>query len=134
MKYLLRLFLYNCFSLWFISQILPALSITGGWHVLFIAGIVLSLLHLLVSPILKILFLPINLLTFGFLSWGIHVIVLYLLTIFVPDVRVSAWTFPGIGFFGFVIPRIDLTSFTAFILVSLSLSTTANILRDISET
>lgn len=133
MKYLLRVFLFHSFSLWFVSQILPALRINGGWQVLLFAGFVLSLLMLLIAPILKILFIPINLLTFGLLSWFINVIVLYLLTFFVSGVSVTAWTFPGWTFAGFVLPEIAFTSFVSFILVSLAVSMLVNLLHDISE-
>lgn len=133
MKYLLRVFLFHSFSLWFVSQIIPALVINGGWPVLLLAGFVLSVLMLLVAPLLKILFIPINLLTFGLLSWFINVIVLYLLTVFVSGVSVVAWTFPGLEIAGFVIPQISFSSFISFILVSLSLSMLVNVLHDISE-
>lgn len=133
MKYLLRVFLFNSFSLWLVSEIFPALSITGGWTVLLLAGIVLALLMTLVTPILKILFIPINLLTFGLLSWVINVIVLYLLTVFVSGVRVVAWDFPGFVFSGFVIPALSFSLPLSYILVSLALSFLVNILRDISE-
>ena len=133
MKYLLRMFLFHSMSLWLVSQLLPALVINGGWQVLLLAGFVLSLLTLLVAPILRILFIPINLLTFGLLSWCINVIVLYLLTIFVSGVQVIAWTFPGITVSGFVIPQMAFSSFVSFILVSLSVSMLVNVLHDISE-
>ncbi len=100
---------------------------------LLLAGFVLSLLMLLVAPLLKILFIPINLLTFGLLSWFINVIVLYLLTFFVSGVKVTAWTFPGASFAGFVLPEIAFSSFVSFILVSLAVSALVNLLHDISE-
>jgi len=133
MKYFIRIFLFSAFALWFVSQILPALSITGGWQTLLIAGLVLGFLTVLVVPILKILFIPINLLTFGLLSWFVHVIVIYLLTLFVPGVAVTAWTFPGWSAGGFSIPEIAFSSFVSFILVSLSVSFLVNLLHDISE-
>lgn len=133
MKYLLRVFLFHSFALWFVSQVLPALVIDGGWPVLLLAGLVLGLLMLLVAPLLRILFIPINLLTFGLLSWFINVIVIYLLTVFVPGVSVVAWTFPGLSFAGFVLPEIAFSSFISFILVSLSVSMLVNVLHDISE-
>lgn len=133
MKYLLRVFLFHSFSLWFVSQIIPGLVISGGWQVLLLAGFVLSLLMMLVAPILRILFIPINLLTFGLLSWFINVIVMYILTIFVTGVEVIAWTFPGASFAGFVLPKIAFSSFVSFILVSLSVSMLVNLLHDISE-
>lgn len=133
MRYLLRVFLFNSFSLWFVSQILPAISISGGWQVLLFAGFVLSILMLLVAPILRILFIPINILTFGLLSWFINVIVLYLLTVFVSDVSIRAWVFPGASWLGFVIPQIHFSYIVSLILVSLAVSFFVNLLHDISE-
>lgn len=133
MKYLLRVFLFNSFSLWFVSQIIPALTISGGWQVLLFAGGILSILMLLVAPILKILFLPINILSFGLLSWLINVIVLYLLTVFVPDVAVHAWVYPGTSFAGFVIPQISFSYVVSIILVSLTMTFFVNLLHDISQ-
>ncbi len=133
MKYLLRVFLFNSFSLWFVSQVLPALEIHGGWQVLLFAGFVLSLLMLLVAPILKILFIPINIITFGLLSWCINVVVLYLLTIFVSDVSIHAWQFPGLQWAGFVVPPVALSYVMSLILVSLSVTFFVNLLHDISE-
>lgn len=133
MKYFLRIFLFSTFALWFVSQLLPALSITGGWQTLLFAGLVLGVLTVLVTPLLKILFLPINLLTFGLLSWFVHVIVIYLLTLFVSGVSVAAWTFPGWSWGGFSIPEIAFSSFVSYILVSLSVSFLINLLHDISE-
>jgi len=133
MKYLVRVFLFNSFSLWFVSQIVPALQINGSWQVLLFAGFVFSLLMLLVAPILRILFIPINILTFGLLSWFINVIVLFLLTFFVPDVVVTAWTFPGVSFAGFVIPEIAFSYIVSLILVSLAVTFFVNLLHDVSE-
>lgn len=133
MKYLIRVFMFHCFSLWFVSQILPALAITGGWQVLLFAGFILSLLMLLVAPILKILFIPINMITFGLLSWFIDVIVIYLLTVSVSDVSVRAWTFPGASAGGFIIPSIQFSYIISLILVSLAVSFFVNLLHDISE-
>lgn len=133
MKYLIRVFLFHSFSLWLVSQILPALTIHGGWTVLLFAGLILSLLMLLVAPILKILFIPINIITFGLMSWAINVIVLWLLTIFVPNVTIQAWTFPGATWAGFVIPRIHMSYGLALIAVSLAVSFLVNVFHDISE-
>lgn len=133
MKYLIRVFLFHSFSLWLVSQIMPALIIQGGWTVLLFSGLILSLLMLLVAPILKILFIPINIITFGLLSWCINVIVLYLLTIFVPNVSISAWDFPGGMWAGFVVPQIHLTYGIALIAVSLLVSFFVNVFHDISE-
>lgn len=133
MKYIVRLFLFHAFGLWLTSQLLPGLVILGNWQVVLFAGFILGLLHLIVTPILKILFIPINLLTFGLLAWFIYVIVFYLLTVFVPEVNIVSWDFPGMRFSGFVVPGFHLSYFWALVATSLLVTFIANILHWASE-
>lgn len=133
MKYLVRVLLFNIFGLWFTAQILPTLTLSSGWQPLILAGVTLSLLMLVVKPVLKILFIPINLLTFGLASLLINVIVIYLLTIFVPEVQIRSWQFPGITFAGFVVPAVFLTYPVALIVSSLVITFMVQLLHDVSE-
>lgn len=133
MKYIVRVFVFNVFGLWFASQLLPTLMLSDGWQALFQAGFALSLLMLIVRPLLKILFIPINLITFGLLSWIINVIVIYLLTIFVPSVVIREWTFPGVSYFGFVVPSMYVSYGLALIISSLLVTFFTNLLHSISE-
>lgn len=133
MNYILRVFVFNVFGLWFAAQLLPTIRISGGWPVLFLAGAVLSLLLLIVKPILKILFIPLTLITFGLLSWLINVIVIYLLTILVPDVAIVPWTFPGGSWIGFSAPSVHFTYPVALIASSLLVTVITNALHRVSE-
>lgn len=133
MKHIVRVFVFNVFALWFASQLLPTLILSDGWQALFQAGFALSLLMLFVRPLLKILFIPINLITFGLLSWFINVIVIYLLTIFVPSVIIREWTFSGITYLGFVIPPLHVSYMLALIFSSLLVTFFTNLLHSISE-
>lgn len=133
MKHIIRVFLFNVFALWLSSQILPTLTAPQGWQTILLAGFTLSMLMLIVKPILKILFIPINILTFGLLNWLINVIVIYLLTIFVPEIQVNTWTFPGGSWAGFVIPAIHFTYYTALIASSLLITIITDVLHYVSE-
>ena len=133
MKYLIRVFLFNVFAIWITSQIIPGFHVGGAWQAILFAGLVLSLLMLIVAPILKILFIPINIITFGLLSWFINVIVIYLLTLVVPDVTVSEWTFSGIGWAGFVVPFMTVSYFFSLIISTFSITFFSNLLHGISE-
>jgi putative membrane protein len=133
MKHLIRVFLFNVFGLWLTSQILPSLVAPGGWQTILFAGFTLSILMLIVAPMLRILFIPINILTFGVLSWFINVIVIYLLTVFVPEIQVRAWTFPGGSWAGFVVPPVHLNYFMALVVTSFFISSMTDILHYVSE-
>lgn len=133
MRYLARVFFFNIFGLWMASQILPTIRISGNWLSLASAGAVLSVLMLFVKPILRIIFLPINIITFGLLSWLVNVIVLYLLTVLVFEISIIPWTFPGATWMGFVIPGIKFSYVAALILSSFLVTLITNVLHDVSE-
>lgn len=133
MKYLLRLFLFNVFALWITSELIPAVVLHGDWYLLLVGGLVLSLLMLIVKPILKILFIPINLITFGLISWMINVIVMYLLTFLLPEIEIKAWTFPGIMWSGFIVPPVQFNYFMTLIIVSVTVTVFTNLLHKLSE-
>lgn len=133
MKRFMRDFVFHVFSLWLASQLLPAILVVGSWMNFFIAGFVLTILVYIVQPFLKILFIPINLITFGLLSWFVHVIILYLLTLFVPEIMVRAYTLPGGNYAGFVVPPIYLNYITALIAAALLITTIAETTRNLSD-
>jgi putative membrane protein len=133
MKHIIRIFLFNVFALWLSGQLLPTLIIPGGAGTVLFAGLVLSILMLIVHPLLKILFIPINILTFGLLNWVINVIVIYLLTVFVPEIHINLWIFPGGSWAGFVIPKFQFSYYTALIASSLLITTITDVLHYVSE-
>lgn len=134
MKHFIRMFLFQVVALWFTTQLVPTLVILGAWKTLLVAGLVLSLLMLIVRPLLSILFIPINLMTLGLLSWFVNVIVVYLLTVFVPEVTVRPWQFPGFSWAGFSTPPFFVSYGVALIITSLILTGLTNLLTYVSDT
>ena len=122
MKGLLRNTVINGVSLAVLNQLVPGVTIVGGFKTFLISGFILSLLLLIIKPILNILSLPLNMVTLGLFSFFTNSIILYLLTIFVTDITVSKFTFNGYTIAGFVIPVMNYNSLTAFILTAAILS------------
>jgi len=133
MKYLFRCFLFNAFSLWLVSETIPGITVNGGWQGILFNACILSILMLIIQPILKILFIPINIMTFGLLSWAVNVIVVYLLTFFAPGVQIFAWIFPGVSSYGFVIPTFPVSYILSLTCITVALTVVTNILHTISE-
>lgn len=128
MKGLLRGFLINLFTLWLTAQVILGFRLEGGPQTLLLGAAVLTLILIFIKPILKLLFLPINFLTLGLFSWLINVATLYLLTVFVPQIKVSPFQFPGFSYQGFVIPAIDLGTLESFVVTSFIISFISNFL------
>ena len=118
MKNFLRNTLFNSFAIFAISQVLPGVKVEGGLITYFLGGVALTLLLVLLRPILNILTLPLNIVTLGFFSFLTNVIIFYLLTLFVTGISITSFTYPGLSYAGFVIPRIYFNTLFAFILVS----------------
>lgn len=133
MKGLLRGFLIHLLTLWLTSQIVLGFKLESGWETYVLGAVVLTLILIFIKPLLKLLFLPINFLTLGVFSWIINVAVLYLLTIFVPQIKVLAFQFPGFSYQGFTIPPMYLGHFQSFIVTSFVISIISNFLAWLSR-
>lgn len=119
MKCLLRSIVYHVFALWLTSALVPALSISGNVWGMLSAGFTLTIMMKLLKPLLSLIFLPVNILTLGLLGWVVNVVVLYLFTLFVPNVTLTPWIFPGISAGGFVVPQVNVSYTWTLIAVSL---------------
>lgn len=133
MKHILRVFVFYTLAIWIASQVLPTFTIRGSWSVLVLAGVSLGLLMLIVKPLLTILLIPVTILTFGLLSWLSNVVVLYLLTVIVPEVAIREWTFPGVSWSGFIVPSFHVNWFFALIVTSFVITGITNTLEATSE-
>ena len=92
-----------------------------------------SILMILVKPILTILFIPINFLTLGFLSWVINVLVIYILTLIEPNIHIIAWEFAGASSFGFVVPPFHVSYILSMILSTFVITWSVNLLHWASD-
>lgn len=133
MKTLLRAFLFSLFGLWLTTYLVRGFRVSGNYQTLVIGAAALGIIYLFVKPILKLFFFPINLLSLGLLSWLINVAILYILTVLVPQISVTAWNFPGISYGGIVIPAYPLNQIATFVVAALTLSFIVNFLTWLSK-
>lgn len=133
MKTILRYYLINFGALWLTSQIVPGFVYDGGITTLFKAGLVFTGINLILVPVLKILLLPLNLLTLGFFAWVANVIALFVLIKLVPNLHVTSFYFSGYYIGGFIIPATDLSAFWTAIIVSLVIGAITHFLHWLSH-
>lgn len=76
------------------------------------------LINLILVPLLKVLLLPLNLLTLGFFAWITNVLALYALTTAVSDFKLIPYTFPGFNYNGLNIPSYELSPFLVAVVAS----------------
>lgn len=133
MRTLLRHFLINLVSLYATTRFIPGLTYSGGIKSLFIGAFVFMLINWILVPLLKILFLPLNLLTVGLFAWLINVLALFALTTIFSDFQLSPYNFPGMSIAGFSIPPTDLTTFWVAVIASFSIGIITHFLQWLSH-
>lgn len=119
MKSLFRSFLINLLALWTTSHILPALEISGGVKGLVVGALAFMVANAILVPLIRILLLPLNLITLGFFAWLANVLAFYILVNIVPYFKVLPYYFPGISDNGFTVPAVDLAAFQVVVVASL---------------
>lgn len=117
MKKLLRYILIITFVLVTENQIFGNLFFDGGTLTIIKVSVILTVFELLLKPIIKLLLLPINILTLGLIRIVINTLGLYLSIYLLGDFKVkniSFYQFRFDGFFAFLI-----TSLTIGILLNI---------------
>ncbi len=119
MKFI-RSILITAITIAILAWALPSVSFMD-WTTLLFASIVLTLLQTVAKPVLKILFLPINVVTLGLFALVINVFLLWLATFLVPGFNIQ----PMILF------NIALGEFGSLLFISFIISFIQNLLKKV---
>jgi putative membrane protein len=77
MRFLIRL-LINAAALWVAVQLVPGIRFDGHWSLLLAVALVFGVLNAVVRPVLKLLTLPLLILTLGLFTFVINALMLRL--------------------------------------------------------
>ncbi len=80
------------FGLYLAVNLVPQINYSGGWPTLAVAGFCIALLNLTVAPILKILSIPLRVLTLNLFSLVIDMSMVWLANALIPELTIT-----GIG-------------------------------------
>lgn len=108
----------NLAVLWGVTTIFPGLSYNGEFRTLLIGALGLMGMNIIIIPLLKVVFLPLNILTLGIFTWVINVIALYLLTTIIPAFKLIPYDYPGGTVLGVSLPSQNLTVLWVAIIAS----------------
>jgi putative membrane protein len=122
MKGPLRSILINALVLYLAALILPGLIFNGQLGTLLMAALALTLLNSFIKPIIKLLLLPINLITLNLFAWVTNAVMLFAITLFVKGYQVVPFHFVGLTAQGFTIPSMDVSQIFSYILASILIS------------
>lgn len=115
-------------SFYVAQYFLSGFHIQNNWTSYLIASVVFVVFNFVLTPIIKLLLLPINLLTLGLFRWLTNVLVLYLFDLLYDGITISAFTYPGYSSSLISLPSGHLSLFWVLVLSSLLMSITYSII------
>ena len=128
MKKALRHYAVVTYSLWITANIANGIIFEKGFRTLLITGIVFMGASLLAKPVINILLLPINLVTFGLFRWVSSAIVLFLVTLLVPSFKLANFTFVGYSSKWIELPALNFHGFLAYVAFAFLITTITSLI------
>jgi uncharacterized membrane protein YvlD (DUF360 family) len=122
MKKILRLTLISIFCLITINQLWQNLIFGNGLTSIVKVGIILTFFELFLKPLVKILLLPINLLTLGTFRIVINTLGFYLATFLLAEFQVGNISKSQFDYSGFSVPNLNFYGFFAYLVTSITFS------------
>lgn len=122
MKRIFRHFIIDTYCLYLASLIGSGMNFGKGTETLILSGVAITIVSLLAKPIINILLLPINLVTFGLFRWVASSVILYLTSLIVPAFKILFFDFSGFSSKWIDIPNIHFEGIMAYIAFSFILS------------
>lgn len=129
MNKLIKYYLISTVSLYLVTLLTKGIVFESGIKTLLLAGAGLAAASLIVRPLINLLLLPINLITFGLFRWVSSAIALYLVTLVVPGFKIVNFFFLGLATKWIDLPSFELEGVLAYIGFSLLISIFSSIIH-----
>ena len=129
MKSLAKSFLTNALTLWIVTRLIGGVRIEGDWRIFLLVAAGIFLLNFLVKPVVKLVFLPINLLTLNLSSLFLNAGLLFGLTKIIPQFKVEAFEFDGFAYQGFTIPAIYFNQWLTLLAAAIVITAVTSFLK-----
>lgn len=95
MKGIFKSFLFSLIALFGAAKLIGGFSFSDDPAALILAAIILGAVNLFIKPLLKLVTLPLNLITLGSFSLLLNTALLYFIVQIVPGLLAEAFLFPG---------------------------------------
>ena len=127
-KKVFKHFLIAALSLYVITNFVSGLVFEEGVKTIALTGAAITGAHYVVRPIINLLLIPLNLITFNLFKWVSSAIVLYLVTLVVPGFRIEGFLFGGLSNQWFSIPELNFHGVLAYVGFSIIISLLTSII------
>ena len=132
-KKIIRAYLINVAVLYVISMYIGGFHLADGIKSLLMVGAGFTAIHLLLRPILGFITGPFNFLTFGLIGLVIDAGLLYAMTLFLTQIWISKWFFPGFSYESFSIAPMNLEIIAVTLLCALIINLLRNAIMSLCD-
>lgn len=129
MKKYARSFVISLLAFLAVAYFYSGFSYNNNLMVLGLSALVFAALTIFVKPVIKMLSLPFNMLTFGLFSFLINVIILYGVSYLIADFKIVGFHFAGFSFSGFNLPAADINQLFSAIIASFIIGLISTVLH-----
>lgn len=133
MRHWLKTIIITIASFYITFTLIPAINLGSdpkNWALTLLG---LWIISQIVNPIFSLVLLPVNILTFGLVSFLLNIAFVFALLTFLPGFSVNAWHFPGAQVQGVIFPPLFLNQIETVIAVALAITVLQKILHIIFE-
>lgn len=124
----LKHFIINSVAIYLVSLAISGMVFADGINTVILTGTALAVTSLVIKPVINILLLPLNLVTFGFFRWVGYAVALYIVTLLVPGFKIANFAFNGLSTYWISIPPVSLNGILAFVAFSFALALTSSVI------
>lgn len=111
MKKISRMVIFSGLSIFSLTIFNPSFKVVGDVKNFIYLSILIAIIYYLLTPILKLILLPINILTLGFFSFIVYVFIFNFAIEYFHLATISSWDFPGLSTNIVIIPRLFINDF-----------------------
>lgn len=127
MKRIIRGIIFSALSLYLTSLVIRGFSIKYELKPFLLATLILAIVYYLIVPLSKLILLPLNILTLGFVSVIVYILLFNYVITYFGFISIQPWTFEGITLAGFTIPKTHVNYFLTLIISALLYSSIINV-------
>ena len=129
MKKIFRMIIFSVVAIFLTSLWNKGFVIKSDPMIYLKAALIIAAVYYLIVPVSKLILLPLNILTLGFVSVIFYAAIFYFLLNRFQLISIKEWIFPGIKLFGIALSKIEISGLSNIFISSFSISAIINLLE-----
>lgn len=111
----------NSVALYATLNLFSGLAVAGGFWGIFTAAILITIGFRILKPVINIITLPLNVITFGLFQALVVAFIVFLITLIYPQMQITEFDYNGAQLMGIIIQPFYVSLFLSYIIISVTI-------------